>query len=150
MTIILYKYNLGVDFITFDRKIYARTLSDDFDHIKTYFKTLINEAILKKYKNKIQKNHKYNSIAINMHEEDNTTLTVGIILIQKSVGIDRVYEWRDGIYIKASVLLDHTSLYDVEILDTKSNCCVLDRNSIKQGDYQESSWYDIIISFDFL
>jgi hypothetical protein len=83
--------------------------------VKAYFKTLANTAANKKYKTKIIRSVAHNFVAMNMYYY-REVLTIGIILLQKAVGVDRVYECNDGIYLQLVCLNENTTLYGLEVL----------------------------------
>ena len=105
----------------------------------------------KSNKSRILKTRKYNSIAINFLEDRySKNLTLGLILMQKSLGIDRVYEWKDGIYIQVNALWDQASLYAVEIFNRSNQNCVWGPKFIQPENYRGQSLYHITIDNDYL
>ena len=59
--------------------------------MKSYFKNLVNNAVMKNYKSKLLRNTTFNSIGINMFYHRDT-MVIGIALMAKAVGVDFVYE----------------------------------------------------------
>ena len=76
-------------------KINPSTWPTDFDDVKTNFKNEVNQAVNGKFKSKIMRSTSYNSIAVGLAHYKQV-VTIGIILTQKAIGVDRVYEARDG------------------------------------------------------
>lgn len=104
-----------IELLIMEERVNSSTCPNDFDETKAYFKTLANSAVNKKYKSKILRNSQYNFIAINLYYQRDT-LRIGIMLLQKAIGVDRVYACKEGVYLQASILIDNIQLYGLEIL----------------------------------
>lgn len=76
-------------------KINPSNWPTDFDDVKTNFKNEINQAVKNKFKTKIMRSTSYNFVAVGLAHYKQV-VTIGIILTQKAVGVNRVYEAIDG------------------------------------------------------
>lgn len=140
---------IGVEFLTVEEKINRNNCPNDSDEMKSYFKNFINTAVNKKYKAKVLRSSVYNSISINMFYYGDT-MTIGIILSQKAVGVNRVYECNDGFYLQVASLNDKTVLYGLEILGESDATCFAGPNSIDLEQNRDGDIYHVMIDHKLL
>lgn len=140
---------IGVEFLTIEEKVGESNWPNDFDDVKAYFKTLANTAANKKYKTKIIRSTTYNFIALNMFYYRDV-LTIGIILLQKAVGVNRVYECNDGVYLQVVWLNDKTTLYGLEVLADRDSSWVVGPKFIDMERDRDGDIYHVMLDTRYL
>lgn len=94
-------------------------------------------------------NGAFNYIAISMFH-DREILWIGIMLMQKVMGVNRVYEWDDGIYIQIKSLDANSQLYGLELISETNETGLVGPNYIDKEWSRNGDIYHINLDFNFL
>jgi hypothetical protein len=133
-----------------EEKLNENNMPSDFDEKKSYFKTLANNAANKKYKTKVLRHPSYNYISINIfHDRD--VLVVGIMLMTKVFGVNRVYECNDGFYMQVASLDNRSQFYGLELLSDRDGACCIGPNLIdKESITRDQDIYHVFLDNRYL
>lgn len=118
----------------------------DFDDVRVHFKTELNTAATKKFKTKLLRASAHNSVAVDFGYRSGV-LRIGVVLLQKAVGVDRVYECRDGVYLQVSSL-SAQQLYGLEVTGGRGQTCLVGPHCIEQDRSKEK--FHVMIELEHL